>query len=538
MTNSAPGTEGFYPTGLFGRQDPYLQYDEPFQLQVQPGQDPSWVSGPVLDMSVNWEPIDIVARGTQGLRLACKYLLPQEPSETDDSWNRRVSKATLSPFTARIAEQAAGLILRKGIQVLPNDYQEIEGAELDPFWDEFCQSVDGRGTPLETFCRRVLISSLLYGHSVILTDMPNAEPAANLREERERGITPYFAHYDAQQILGWRQSDGGPTSPIDQVRINEIACEPKGRFGQEYVRQIRVLEPGKWQVWRKSAEGWAIHEEGTTNINKIPLAVSYSNKVAEYISKPPLLSIANLNISHAQANCDLQHALHVSALPILLLKGFDDSDIDGTIGLSANSAILLPCDGDGKFVEPASSSFDAQQAYLDRLEAQMRQLGISTLFSQLNSPETAESKQTSRIDSDSLLSIVSKNLEDALQEAFNHAASYLNKEAPKILIDRDFNLQQLDGAAIAQYMALFNNGVITHETLLEILVKGECLSSDFNVELEVELTDQAKLDSMDTQAAGGTEPQAEREEASDTRVEVEARLKAMAQREKESTPAD
>lgn len=516
-----------------GRQDPFTQYDDPYLQQVQPGMDPSWVSGPVLDMSANWEPIDICVRGTQGLRLNAKYLLPQEPAETEDAWNRRVSKATLSPFTTRIAEQAAGLILRKSIQVLPNDYQEVEGAELDPFWDDFIVNVDGRGTDLETFARRVLISSLLWGHSVVLTDMPNVQPAANLREERERGLTPYFAHYDPQQILGWRKSDGGPTAPIDQVRINEIACEPRGSFGEEYLRQIRVLSPGKWQVWRKNSNGWAIHEEGTTNVGQIPISVAYSNKVAEYISKPPLLSIANLNISHAQANNDLQHALHVSALPILLLKGFDDSDTDGTIGLSANSAILLPTDGDGKFVEPASSSFDAQQAYLDRLEAQMRNLGIATLFAQLSSPETAQAKQISRIDSDSLLSVVSRNLEDALQLAFSHAAEYIGKEPPKIIIDRDFNLQTLEGSAVGQYMNLYNNNVITQTTLLEILRKGEVLGSDFDVELEVELTEQGQLDAMDAKAAGGFEPQAKREEPSATRKEVEDRLKKLAEKDKE-----
>ena len=535
MTGSVPGVNGFYPSGIFGKEDVGTNLDDLYQQQVQPGMDPSWVSGPVLDMSVNWSPIDVCVQGSQGLRLNAKYLLPREPAETEDAWNRRVSKATLSPFTTRIADQAAGLILRKGIQVMPNDYQEVEGAVLDPFWEQFCLSVDGRGTDLETFARRILLSSLLYGHAAILTDMPNAEPASNLREEREQGILPYFAHYDAQQILGWRKSNAGPTAAIDQIRLNEVACEAQGAFGEEYVRQIRVLEPGKWQVWRKSSSGWAIHEEGTTNIGQIPMSVAYSNKVAEYISKPPLLSVANLNICHAQSNCDLQHALHVSALPILLLKGFDDSDTDGVIGLSANSAILLPTDGDGKFVEPASSSFDAQQAYLDRLEEQMRNLGISTLFAQLNSPETAQAKQMSRIDSDSLLSVVSRNLEDALQLAFDHAAEYIGKEPPKIIIDRDYNLSQLDGSSVGQYMNLYNNNVITQTTLLEILRKGEILGSDFDVELEVELTEQDQLDAMDTQAAGGFAPQAKREEASDTRKEVEARLKKLAEKEKSKT---
>ena len=38
--------------------------------------------------------------------------------------------------------------------------------------------------------------------------------------------------------------------------------------------------------------------------------------------------------------------------------------------------------GTAFMVEPASQSFDAQQAYLDKLEEQMASLGISTLFQQ------------------------------------------------------------------------------------------------------------------------------------------------------------
>ena len=83
-------------------------------------------------------------------------------------------------------------------------------------------------------------------------------------------------------------------------------------------------------------------------------------------------------------------------------------------------------------VEPASQSFEAQQAYLTQLEEQMASLGISTLFAQKQGAETAESKRLSRTDSDSLLSIVSKDIESMLQNAFEMAAAYVGKEAPLV----------------------------------------------------------------------------------------------------------
>ena len=107
----------------------------------------------------------------------------------------------------------------------------------------------------------------------------------------------------------------------------------------------------------------------------------------------------------------------------MYLKAFDDSDNE--IALSANSAILLPAEGEVGYAEPVGQgTFQAQQNFITELEDQMSSLGISTLFAQKMGAETAESKRLSRTDSDSLLSIVSKDLERCLQNAIDIAAAY------------------------------------------------------------------------------------------------------------------
>jgi hypothetical protein len=187
-------------------------------------------------------------------------------------------------------------------------------------------------------------------------------------------------------------------------------------------------------------------------------------------------------------------------MPIMVIKGFDDTA--DPVGLSVNNAILLPPEGDCFMVEPASQSFQAQQDYLNLLEEQMASLGISTLFNQKNTAETAESKKISRSDSDSLLTIISRDLEGMLQNAFEMAAAYVGKEAPEVSLDRDFDLQTLDGNQVGQYLQLWNNGAITQSTLLSMLKKGEVLP-DIDVEDEVELTEQEKLDGMLMEAVPG-----------------------------------
>ena len=181
------------------------------------------------------------------------------------------------------------------------------------------------------------------------------------------------------------------------------------------------------------------------------------------MSTPPLLAVANLNIlrsapSRSSACCMWRLFCHVS-------QAFEDNGDE--IALSANSAILLPENGEVGYAEPASSAFESQQNFITELENQMRNLGISTLFSQTYVGETAEAKAMDRSDSDSMLSVVSQDLENALQNAMEMAAAFVGIEAPKVVVSRDFDLQKLDGQQVGQYMSMWQNGAITHQTLLE-----------------------------------------------------------------------
>ena len=536
-----------YPSGLYNSQRPpgyapYQQLNDENNLAVV-GDDPSFESDAYLQMSVNWFPIDVCTGGTSFFRYNAETLLPQEPQELEDAWRRRVSRATFSPFTVRIAEQAAGLILRKVI-VLES---KTQGGEVDEYWTEFLDDVDGRGTSLSAFARRVVVSSLLYGHAACLVDYPTREAAPSLQAERLAGMRPYFQQVDAKQIIGWRFAEGDPLAPVEQVRINEYVSVPFGEFGDKTIRQIRVLSSsGEYRVYRREADrdiesngsgsqGWYVHEKGTISLPIVPLAVTYSQKISDLVSVPPLLSIAQLNISHAQRNADLAHSLHVSAMPIMVMKGFDD--VTDPVGLSVNNAILLPPEGDCFMVEPASSSFVAQQEYLGQLEEQMSALGLSTLFQQKMGAETAESKKLSRTDSDSMIVVVSRDLEQMLQNAFEMAAAYMGKEAPIVRLDRDFDLQTLDGNQVGQYLQLWNNGAITQETLLGALKKGEVLP-DVDIEEEVELTSQEKLDSMLTEmvpgeAAAPADEEGREQRDPDIRQAAVDRMRGVAERREE-----
>jgi hypothetical protein len=524
-----------YPSGIYGPGNGPPD-EAALNDQEKAGNDPSWLSGPYMEMSEWWQPIKVCVGGTQAFRENAGTLLPIEPREDSAAWGRRTSHAVLSPFLTRIADQAAGLVMRKPITLKP---KQADGV-VDEYWEAWKENIDGYGTSIDSFARRVVLNSILYGHSAILCDYPSTEPAPNLRAEREMGLRPTLIEIRPDQILGWRKSADTPLAPIDQIRINEYVQENLGLFGDRVVRQIRILEPGKWSVWRKGEDGWALYQEGVTSLPVIPLAVTYSNKLGELMSKPPLLPIANLNILHAQRTTDQGFALHVAAMPILVLAGWDDNGEE--IALSANAALVMSPDSKAYYVEPASQCFESQQQFITQIESQMQNLGLSTLFNQTYAAETAESKSLSRTDSDSMLAVVSKDLQKCLQNAFEMAAAYIGIEAPEVMLDHDFDTQLLDPQQVTQYMSLWTNGAIQHATLLEALKRGEILPS-LEVQEEIEAIASEQLSGLDAQAAGGvfagdeeeeSSPVAE-EEDSEVRKEVIRRMKKLAEDEEDES---
>ena len=199
----------------------------------------------------------------------------------------------------------------------------------------------------------------------------------------------------------------------------------------------------------------------------------YANKTDTLTGKPPLLDIAHLNLAHYQRQADLIHSLHIASQPMLVLEGWDDQTKD--MAISVNYAMATQPGNKVYYVEPAASAFEAQSSEIQELQQQMATLGISTLSQQKFVAESADARRLDRIDTNSMLSMVSMDLESGLQKAYNLAADYLGLEPPEVKISRDFDLQRLIGQDIAAMGQLFEDEVISRDEFRDMLVQGEIL---------------------------------------------------------------
>ena len=442
----------------------------------------------VLDMMKGWEIMKAVTEGTDYLRTNSETFLPLEPREDYDAYLARVNRAVFSPFTQRLIRAATGLVLRKPITLTG-----------DPYWTEmFKMDVDGRKSDLDEYARRLLMCSLTYGQSHILVDYPAPSGAVSLAEERQQNRRPYWIEIDPNNLYGWRLDRESNYGNLIQVRLGEKAVLPDGQFGEKVFDQVRVIEPGSYRVFRKKeqieemydvSDGSSVGsfeagssdkdykqvESGEFSLGEIPLVTIYSGKTDNLVSKPPLLDIAYLNIAHFQRQADLIHSLHVASQPMLVMEGYDDQTKD--LAISVNYAMATQPGNKIYYVEPASSAFEAQSAEIKELQMQMATLGISTLSQQKFVAESADARRLDRVDTNSMLAMVSMELEQKLQKAFDLSAEYVGIEPPEIKISRDFDIERLIGQDITALTSLFDQQVIDREEFRDILVQGEVLPS-------------------------------------------------------------
>ena len=442
----------------------------------------------ILDMMKGWEIMKAVTEGTEYLRENSEAFLPLEPREDYTAYMARVNRAVFSPFTQRLIRAATGLVLRKPITLTG-----------DPYWTEmFKMDVDGCKSDLDEYARRILMCSITYGQSNILVDYPAPSGAVSLAEERAQDRRPYWIEVDPNNLYGWRLDRESNYGNLIQVRLAEKAVLPDGDFGEKVFEQIRVIEPGKYRVFRKTdqidemydladnsyagefdaqttGEEYKEGESGEFSLGEIPLVTVYSGKTENLVSKPPLLDIAYLNLAHFQRQADLIHSLHVASQPMLVMEGYDDQTKD--VAISVNYAMATQPGNKVYYVEPASSAFDAQSAEIKELQMQMATLGISTLSQQKFVAESADARRLDRVDTNSMLAMVSMELEQKLQKAFNLSAEYVGIEPPEVKISRDFDIERLIGQDITALTSLFDQQVIDREEFRDILVQGEVLPS-------------------------------------------------------------
>ncbi len=429
-------------------------------------------------MSNFWDLIADLKEGTYKIRSEHRKYLLQEPRETDDSYDTRLARSTVVPYLQRIEKMLSGMLVRKPVRL--DDVSDLVREQLF--------DVDLEGNDLNIWLYQTARTVISYGHCGVLVDAPKEGEKAR----------PYWVTYAPKDILGWRTEIVEGVRKLMQIRLMEQVVENDGQYGEKVVKQIRVLEPGRYEIHRKDEKKgeYKLFEEGEMSLkDKIPFSVAYSNRVGMYESRSPLYDIAELNLKHYQIQSDLDNILHISSVPLLAVFGYPNAD---EITTGPNEALSLPPESRMEYVSPSGDSYDSQFKRLEDIKDQINTLSLAAVLGQKLVGEAAEAKRIDRSQNDSTMMVVAQQMQDLIDNSLKFHSEYLNEpNAGSSFVNRDFVTARLEPQEIQSLLQLFTAGTISQETLLTQLSSGEILGDDFDVEEEVEATQAGGLVEME-----------------------------------------
>ena len=433
----------------------------------------SWVN-----MEPHWGLIETLLGGTYKIRKGHRKFLPQEPRELDEAYDNRLQRSVLAPYYIRLERMLAGMLTRKPVRL--DDVSDVIREQLF--------DVDLQGNDLQTWLFQTSRICIRYGHVGVLVDAPASG---------ENG-RPYWVSYTPRDILGWRTELKDGKQELTQLRLQEKIVVPDGLYGEKQVEQVRVLTPGAFEIHQKDQQGdFKVVDEGRTSLSEIPFSVAYSNRMGVLESIPPLADIAELNLQHYQVQSDLSNQLHISAVPMLAIFGFPQSAEE--ISAGPGEAMALPEGASAQYIEPAGNSYDAQFRRLEQIASQINELGLAAVLGSKLVGETAEAKRIDRSQGDSTMMVVAQQMQDMIDNCLRFHAQYMQEaNAGSSLVNRDFMGTRLEPLEIQALLQLYTAGTITQETLLLQLEAGEVLGDDFDVENELEATQNGGLIEMNT----------------------------------------
>jgi hypothetical protein len=400
--------------------------------------------------------------------------------------------------------------------------------------------VDTADTPLLAFCENVADELLQVGRIGILADYPRLDGVRTLADQRAANGRPYVKTYAAEEITNWRVERVNNRSMLTLVVLAET-YEEADDFGTTSTPQRRVLRlvPAAimdvggvpvtaWrytvEIWRKlkleatGKEEWLLIEAftpimGGKPIDYIPFLVCGPMGIDPSVAKPPILDLANVNLSHYRSSADYEHGLHFTGLPTPIVTGHSFDVAEGQprqtfkLGSSEIQAFPNP-QAKVEFLEFTGQGLQQLSKRLEEKENMMAALGARMLASEKRAAEAAETAAIHRSGENSVLASLANAASGAISRALTWCAEWEGAAGKVVLeLNTDYLPTGMSPQEISELVKAWQAGAISHATLYDNLARGEVTRQ--GVKFEEEKTEieaeGPKLGTMVDGAGGGAD---------------------------------
>lgn len=446
--------------------------------QKTPG--PNDESGAYAAMSSTWAKITDIRAGADAVRAKGEAYLPRFEEEGKLEYERRLASA---PWRPEFNDALSTLVAKPFARDI-----KVEGADSDDL-KAIVEDVDTRGNNLTVFARDMMADGVSYGlHAILVEHMPNGG-ARTQADEKAAGLRPYFVHVKAEQLIAiYFEVVQGKLWPV-HARIRETVVERDG-FAETVVTQVRVLEPGRWEVWRQNdKKEWVKHEEGATSLAYVPLVIWFTGeRKGDHEVKPPLKDLADLQIELYRALSREDEVLNFAGYPMLSGNGFSEPKEKIVVG---PRSVLYAPGGDGintswTFIQPDAANLKEIRDKIAAIQTDMHRLGMMPMVQKAGGiSATATAVDTAK--AHSVLQMWAITLKDALEQAFVIVEDYRKRESKvEVEVFTDFTADPFAQAPLTALREARKTKDISRKTYWNGLRRFDVLPADFDPEKEDE----------------------------------------------------
>lgn len=387
--------------------------------------DPSIVQDEVAAMQEDWSIVEDLMGGTKAMRKAGKTHLEQFPDEDDQSYTCRLNRSTLLPVYSETVQNMTGRVFAEPISLNDDVPEEISG---------YTENIDQQTNNLQVWSQTFFGTGLAYGLCHVLVEYPKTEGLKTKADEISAGVRPYAIIIQPKQVLGWLEEERGGAQFLTQFRYMERVKvpDPDNKFAVKSIKQVRVLEPGKWSTYRQQDDGkggktWQLHEEGTTSLTVIPLVTFYTKRTGFMTAVPPLMELAHLNVKHWNEQSDQDKSVRFARIRLAAILGVDEESIKN-IKISADCMLSLPQGADIKVVQGSAESVKIGRDELNSLIDDMRMAGAKLLQKEKQATKTAAQAEEEAAQELSPLETMAGAFEDAIDQVLQYFAMWMGVE--------------------------------------------------------------------------------------------------------------
>lgn len=412
-----------------------------------------------------WTTMEDVLDSQQRIQDKGVTYLPPLSEQTVDEYNAYKMRGTFPLFTNHVLTTFVGMSLRKDL-LLKNVPDKIKN------------NVDGTGTTLTAYTKELLTKFLSFGRCLTLVEYATVSKYSKL------------LLYDHLSIVNWKTRVINEKAQLSLVVLKEMIDVSEDEFITDLRPQYRVLSLDKetnfyrqrvFDYENKEIKNF-VPKKNRKPLQFIPAIIHGGTD----IKKPPLLSIAEQNLSWYRLDCDYKHGLHYTALPTPVVTGVDpEVDENAPKSIGATKIWFLPEGAEASMLEFTGAGLKTVGEAKQEIHENIITLSSRILSPPRNMNETATAasirnagETASLADSVNLLS---RELTLILEMAINWDDEVEDISAE---INTDFIPTILSGGDAASYGAMLLKNTLSSKSLFKVLKQGELIDGDRTYEEE------------------------------------------------------